>query len=471
MRFIDRVLPGLLCLTALGQAGAPPAVAPPVCWPIPTWIHAEPSEAGLEFTALAEARDYALTGGGSGYITRHGRLVMAWGDGHRRYDLKSSTKSFGSVALGLAVTDGRLRLSDPACKYHPTLGIPPEANAAAGWLQKITIQQLASQCAGFEKPGGFTPLLFQPGTRWDYSDSGPNWLAECLTLIYRRDLAEWMFERVFTPIGLARSDLTWRANAYRPPTLEGIVRREFGAGIHASVDAMARLGYLMLRQGRWQDRQILSANFVRHATRTPPGHETLPVLHPELYGRASAHYGLLWWNNDDATLPEVPRDAFWSWGLYDSLILVIPSLDIVVARAGQSWARKADADHYDVLKPFFNPIVRSAQGTASPARSAAPHPPSTVIKTVRWSADLAERSAVFHHVGTCYRASVSYHPFLQGISGSRESHRARTHKVRDSAEDSGFTTARNLGAPGPPPISRSTGTSAPAKPPAYPHLG
>lgn len=47
-----------------------------------------------------------------------------------------------------------------------------------------------------------------------------------------------------------------------------------------------------------------------------------------------------------------------SWGLYDSLIVVIPSLDIVVARAGQSWKRNS-AGHYDVLQPFLGPITAS----------------------------------------------------------------------------------------------------------------
>jgi hypothetical protein len=42
------------------------------------------------------------------------------------------------------------------------------------------------------------------------------------------------------------------------------------------------------------------------------------------------------------------------------LIVVIPSLDIVVARAGKSWKRAENADHYEVLKPFLGPIARSA---------------------------------------------------------------------------------------------------------------
>jgi len=84
------------------------------------------------------------------------------------------------------------------------------------------------------------------------------------------------------------------------------------------------------------------------------------VLHPESYGRAASHYGLLWWNNSDETIEGLPADAYWSWGLYDSFIIVVPSLDLVVARAGQSWERTSDG-HYDVLAPLLVPILRSVQ--------------------------------------------------------------------------------------------------------------
>jgi CubicO group peptidase (beta-lactamase class C family) len=56
-------------------------------------------------------------------------------------------------------------------------------------LGEITILHLATQTAGFDKPGGYTPLLFRPGTEWSYSDGGPNWLAECITLAYGRDMS------------------------------------------------------------------------------------------------------------------------------------------------------------------------------------------------------------------------------------------------------------------------------------------
>ena len=212
----------------------------------------------------------ALTGGGSGFIVRGGALVMKWGDPATRYDLKSTTKSIGITALGLAIGDGKLKLSDKVRNHHPQFGTPPEENATTGWLDEITLWHLATQTAGFEKPGGYGKLLFKPGTKWLYSDAGPNWIAECVTLAYRRDVDELMFERVFEPLGISRQDLVWRKNQYRSHTIEGIARREFGSGISANVDAMARVGYLYLRGGKWRDKQIIPRSSSRRCVRRNP---------------------------------------------------------------------------------------------------------------------------------------------------------------------------------------------------------
>lgn len=305
-------------------------------------------------------------------IIRHGIQVMTWGDLRQRYDLKSTTKSFGATALGVAIADGKLALSDKLVKHHSQFADPQASEKERTWRESITLEHLATHTAGFEKPGGYGELLFAPGSRWLYSDGGPNWLAECVTLAYGRDVESWMFERVFTPIGITREDLRWRRNQYREPQIAGVMRREFGSGVHANVDAMARLGYLYLCQGHWKDRRILTDSFVAQAASPVKTLAGLEELDAEAHGDASEHYGYLWWNNADGTLAKIPRDAFWSWGLYDSLILVIPSLDLVAARAGRSWDRPRESDgHYDVLAPFFEPIVDAVRLHEGPA-----YPPS-----------------------------------------------------------------------------------------------
>jgi CubicO group peptidase (beta-lactamase class C family) len=349
-------------------------------WPSPDWESATPQSVGLDGSKLDEAKRYALSAGGSGIIIRHGRVALRWGDQKRKYDIKSSTKSFGATMLGMAIKDGKIRLDHPAVRYHRSFGTPPKENGNSGWLEKITVRHLATQTAGFAKGGGYERLLFEPGSMWHYSDGGPNWLAECITLQYGRDLAEVLFDRLCKPIGIGRDDLRWRKNQYREPEIQGVARREFGAGIHCNVEALSRVAYLYLHNGYWNGQQLLPDGFVELATGTIDSVVGLPEF-DNTHDNASDHYGLLWWNNADGTLPNIPRDAFWSWGLYDSLMIVMPSLDMVVVRAGErgrQWRRNAGAGHYDVLAPFLDPIV------AATGQSVAPYAPSKLIIGVRW---------------------------------------------------------------------------------------
>ena len=327
-------------------------------WPTLGWTISTPAEVNMDQAKLEAARDYALTGGGSGYITRGGKLVLSWGDVTQRYELKSSTKSIGVTVLGLALQDNLVSLNDLATVHYPEIGNPPMSNTTTGWLNEITLMHLATATAGFDFPGGYSDLLSRPGTTWNYSDSGANWLADTLTVLYGQDLNTLMFDRVFTPLGITATDLTWRDNAYRNDTINGVKSREFASGITANVDAMARIGYLYLRKGQWDGQTILPENYVKQAGQPVASIQGLPVNDPANYFNASDHYGLLWWNNGDGSLAGVPTDTYWSWGLYSSLIVVIPSLDIVATRAGNEWYSDWNGD-YSRVQPFILPIVQS----------------------------------------------------------------------------------------------------------------
>jgi hypothetical protein len=65
-------------------------------------------------------------------------------------------------------------------------------------------------------------------------------------------------------------------------------------------------------------------------------------------------------------MPNVPADAFWEWGLAEELIVVIPSLNLVIARnggqataaaAGRTWNDRDWDGDVAVLEGFLNPIV------------------------------------------------------------------------------------------------------------------
>lgn len=368
-------LAGCLSLFACGGGGggdsaAPPSApadpADPPVFPTTEWATASPADEHMEVAKLDAARDYSRIGGGSGFIARHGRVVYTWGDTAARYTVKSATKSIGGIALGLALDDGRLKLSDSAQMHLSTFGVPPQSNVDTGWLDQITILQLATHTAGFEKDGGFAPLKFQPGTTWSYSDGGANWLADVITQVYAEDLNSLLFSRVFSTIGITGDMLIWRDNSSRTDKLNGVKRREISSGIDANVDAMARIGYLFLRDGMWDGQRVLSESFVELVHTPRPESAAASNADPQHDPTATVNYGVLWWTNTSGELPGVPRDAYWAWGLGDNLIVVIPSLDLVIARTGNDpddpslpQLRTTRNSDYKVLDPLLTPIVES----------------------------------------------------------------------------------------------------------------
>jgi CubicO group peptidase (beta-lactamase class C family) len=362
-------------------------------YPAAEWTTATPAEMNMDVAKLDTAKTYATSVPqyeGSGIIVRRGRVVYSWGPQDTRYDVKSATKSIGGVALGLALEDGRLALTDKANLHMPTMGIEPN-KPKNPWVDEITVLQLGTHTAGFPKSGAEGAPVVAPGTQWRYSDGGLNWLADTLTTVYAQDLNSLLFTRVYSKIGITPADLTWRSagedgvgtndDGLRTDQLNvngtSVKRRELAAGIKIDVKAMARVGQLFLRDGVWNGERLLPKSFV-DTVRTARDNKALPIVSEDAndtYSKATENYGVLWWTNKTGAsgdLPGVPADAYWAWGLGDSLIVVIPSLDLVIARGGvpvpgttdptpttRTWNDWNWDGDYKVLVPFLTPIVES----------------------------------------------------------------------------------------------------------------
>ncbi|HEU4602780.1 MAG TPA: serine hydrolase [Steroidobacteraceae bacterium] len=350
----------------------------------------DPAELGMDASKLAQAEQYSqISASSSGAIIRKGKVAYYWGGpsadqkslGAPLYDVKSTTKSMGGVALGLALEDGKIgSINDTAQQYLDSFGKVEDGQPAndPGKLASITLLQLATHTAGFAKDGGYCQLQYDPGTTWSYSDCGLNWLADVLTNVYQQDLLTLTQDRVWKEIGLTSADLRWRANNYRTDGATSVPpRRELAAGITANINAMARVGLLFLNNGNWNGKQILPQSFVQ-TVQTPPAEVASAANpNPDTYPNATSSYGVLWWTNKPNSegvkpMPNVPDDAFWAWGLGDSVIVVIPSKELVIARAQiikvndnnfetglngrEGW--NGDAS---VLEPLVQPVVESIQ--------------------------------------------------------------------------------------------------------------
>lgn len=346
------------------------------------WVAVAPTDVNMDPARLQEAASYSLTGGGSGLVSRYGRLVYKWGDIDARVDLKSTTKSMASIALGRAVDQGLIALEDTAQSHYADFGVDPTDPTPSdpAVLSQITVLQLATHTAGYDKPGDArVDLLYAPGTTWSYSDGGLNWLADTLTNVFQRDLSQLLTEQAWRLMHITTDDLQWRVPSgpnVRPP-IGTLQAREFSSGIVANPNAMARIGLLFLRKGMWNGTRILSESFVAAVSTPHPQTASATVADATAFPNANLNYGLMWWTNAGRQLAEVPADAYWAWGLGDSLIVVIPSLDLVVARvgtnpddpAGPHWRTGADGrarwdGNYEILRPFLTPIVQSVNEPA-----------------------------------------------------------------------------------------------------------
>jgi CubicO group peptidase (beta-lactamase class C family) len=139
--------------------------------------------------------------------------------------------------------------------------------------------------------------------------------------------------RIARPVGIPDAELGWRTHAYRPATLRGLPRREFGSGLSATARVMARIGLLLLRGGLWRGTRLLPADYLDRARHARP--ELAGLLNFETGGPSSlTHHNLYFWNNDDGIAPNLPGDVFFTWGLHNNHAFVVPGLDLVVVRLG-----------------------------------------------------------------------------------------------------------------------------------------
>jgi CubicO group peptidase (beta-lactamase class C family) len=222
------------------------AAALPVC---------KPEDVGLSSAALGRLssalQDRVAGGhlpGAVALVARHGKV--AWFEAFGKQDpasgapmardsvfrIYSMTKPIVSVGVMMLWEEGRLLLSDPIEKYLPALASPKVAVAEGGTMRliaanrSITVQDLLRHTSGltYEFRGatpvhkayidakvarlkqtnedhvmtlGSLPLLYQPGTQWEYSRS-TDVLGRLIEVVSGQSLGTFLDERITGPLGM-----------------------------------------------------------------------------------------------------------------------------------------------------------------------------------------------------------------------------------------------------------------------------
>lgn len=268
--------------------------------------------------------------------------------------LYSLSKSFTSAAAGLAVAEGLLDLDRTVLSYFPEL----DADVTDERSRSILVRHVAAMASGHhaetielalandpaDPVRGFLmiPPEHEPGSWFAYNQPCTYSLAAIVQRESGQSLVDYLRPRLFDPLGIG--DVGWQQH---PPG------RAMGfSGLHATTDAVAKLGQLHLQRGWWGDRQLLPSEWVDEATSTQ-------VENPsEENADWSQGYGFQFW---------MARHGYRGDGAYGQFCVVLPEQDVVVAITGASIDMQAVLDGlWTHLLPHLSDNHRS-----SPDRTAA----------------------------------------------------------------------------------------------------
>jgi len=340
-------------------------------WPITQWEASSPSSLGLNRDSLTSLGK-ALASGKYGHIDgllviRHGKVgyeqsyrhdyaeiykkdvakksVLNSSDPGGPYNyfnpwwhpyyhetnlhtLQSVTKTVTSVIIGLAIARHEFPdLDTPVLHFFDTATIKNIDDRK----RRMTVRHLLTMTAGLNwneerlpyadpnNDGSIMeasydwvkyvldkPMAEEPGKVFNYNGGATQTLAHIFRVATGKDLEEYGAKYLFNPLGIRR--YYWK----RAPS--GLADAQ--GGLYLEQKDLAKIFYLYLKAGKWQDKQLISADYVRKS------------VTPFVRISPTAAYGYQWWLSSYGK-----KSVEMAWrgsGFGGQLPILFPQYDLVV---------------------------------------------------------------------------------------------------------------------------------------------
>lgn len=252
-------------------------------------------------------------------VSQGGELIAqrSWDEECRR-NIYSASKSVTSCAVGFAVQEGLVKLSEKLVDAFPD-DLPAHVGDC---LAAATVRDLLTMCLGQREAalmGGQRPLYAQrdwvklslalpfedaPGTKFVYNNVGP-YLAG--VLVQRRAgcrLVDYLTPRLFAHMGIQRP--TWETDP------QGMT---FGAGgLFWTLTELHAFGQFCLQRGAWNGRRLLDGDWIDQCA-------------SKQVDNGADGYGYLFWRG--------ANNSYRADGKYGQLSIVFPDRDAVISAVAE----------------------------------------------------------------------------------------------------------------------------------------
>lgn len=288
-------------------------------------------------------------------IVRNGHIVA---EGHTapfertdKHTLFSCSKTMTALAVGIAIGENRLRLTDRVASFFPD-ELP---DTIGDGLASLTVRHLLTMDAGAYTPADLPmradnwtrAFLANPKLGTDHRFRYDSFCTYMLSAIVQRvtgqTVLNYLRPRLLQPLGITEAD--WEQSP------DGVCVG--GWGMRLTVESMAKVGQMMLNGGKWDGRQIVPAQWVAEMQKTQiewhPGNEPSDL---------NQGYGYQMWR---CLEPGVARAD----GAYGQFIIIDPKRQLVVAMNGIS----LDRGPYAELRCVWRQLMPGVNDAPLPANA------------------------------------------------------------------------------------------------------
>ncbi len=263
---------------------------------------------------------------------------------HRMYSI---TKSFTSLAIGLLIAEGRIRLEDRICSYFPEK--LPEGGAHS-WCEEMTIRDMLTMRTCYNSTtfkrydGDWVESFFRvqpdhvPGTVFNYDTSASHVLAALVEKLTGRNMLDYLREKVLRKVGFSEE-------AYILKDPYGV--SQGGSGLVCKLGDLAGIAMLCCHGGVLDGEALIPSEYLREATACQVPTDLQPTFDEQL------GYGYMMW--------KTRYDGFVFYGMGGQLALCFPEQDLVFLTIADTMGNPAGLQIlYDC---FYDTVYPELTGT------------------------------------------------------------------------------------------------------------